>query len=264
MRALPWCNRTWVKQMQWGNGESHPYTQSEPNLLAYALVAAFSIFVIAWGVRQFSRALVNLGIVGFAIAVVWFYFSNIFDKVGRSLGLIGNGHALSRRRVGPRKDAATAARHGTTEAARRPGHEDCRDIVVGSVAGVLVIQLAIVSSIAAKYLYQRWHCPRVWTRTAAYDPELADARALSEHAAHRGRMPEHAALGQTGAVPAQLDGVPNGRDFSVAAGQVHFPAKLAVRNNKLVAIRIPDTEDSARGQSVFAQRRRSLRSDAPQ
>ena len=37
---------------------------------------------------------------------------------------------------------------------------------------LLLIQLAIVSSIAAKYLYQRWTCPRVWTRTAAYDPEL--------------------------------------------------------------------------------------------
>jgi hypothetical protein len=36
-------------------------------------------------------ALVNLGIVGFAIAVGWFYFSDIFDKVGRSLGLIGLG-----------------------------------------------------------------------------------------------------------------------------------------------------------------------------
>ncbi len=47
--------------------------------------------MICWGVRQTSRALVNLGIVYFAIAVTWFYFSNIFDKVGRSLGLIGLG-----------------------------------------------------------------------------------------------------------------------------------------------------------------------------
>ena len=37
---------------------------------------------------------------------------------------------------------------------------------------LLVIQLALVSSIAAKYLYQRAHCPRVWVRTAAYDPEM--------------------------------------------------------------------------------------------
>jgi len=37
---------------------------------------------------------------------------------------------------------------------------------------VLVIQLVIVSSIAAKYLYQRWTCPRAWTRAVADDPEL--------------------------------------------------------------------------------------------
>ena len=88
---LPWCNRTWVTQMQWGIGRSQPYTQSEPNVVAYALVAAFAIFIIWWGVRQLSRALVNLGIVGFAITVTWFFFSNIFDKVGRSLGLIAMG-----------------------------------------------------------------------------------------------------------------------------------------------------------------------------
>ncbi len=37
---------------------------------------------------------------------------------------------------------------------------------------VLGIQLALVSSIAAKYLYQRNTCPRVWTRAVAYDPEM--------------------------------------------------------------------------------------------
>jgi hypothetical protein len=37
---------------------------------------------------------------------------------------------------------------------------------------LLVLQLLIVSSIAAKYLYQRATCPRVWTRAVAYDPNL--------------------------------------------------------------------------------------------
>jgi hypothetical protein len=32
-----------------------------------------------------------VGIVGFAVAVGWFYFSDIFDMMGRSLGLIGLG-----------------------------------------------------------------------------------------------------------------------------------------------------------------------------
>ena len=37
---------------------------------------------------------------------------------------------------------------------------------------LLVLQLAIVSAIAAKYLYERATRPRVWTRSAVYDPEL--------------------------------------------------------------------------------------------
>ncbi|MGA2886932.1 MAG: DUF2157 domain-containing protein [Terracidiphilus sp.] len=84
--ALPWCNRTWIEHETWGS-----YNRSEPNLAAHALVAAFTVFIIWWGVRQSSKALVNLGIVGFAIAVGWFYFSDIMDKLDRSLGLIGLG-----------------------------------------------------------------------------------------------------------------------------------------------------------------------------
>ena len=89
--ALPWCNRTWTETWNLGNGNKGSCNLTEPNLAAHALVAAFAVFVIWWGVRQASRALVNLGFVGFGVAVGWFYFSNIFDKVGRSLGLIGLG-----------------------------------------------------------------------------------------------------------------------------------------------------------------------------
>jgi uncharacterized membrane protein len=65
--------------------------RNEPNFFANALVAAFCVFIIWWGVRQASKALVNLGIVGFAVTVTWFYFSDIMDKMDRSLGLIGLG-----------------------------------------------------------------------------------------------------------------------------------------------------------------------------
>jgi uncharacterized membrane protein len=88
--ALPWCQRFWTEHYDYGNNHQ-TYTRNEPNLAAHALVAAFAVFITWWGVRQASRALVNLGIVGFAIVVAWFYFSDIFDKVGRSLGLIGLG-----------------------------------------------------------------------------------------------------------------------------------------------------------------------------
>jgi uncharacterized membrane protein len=86
--ALPWCQRIWTGNYGEGN---YAYTRNEPNIFAHVLVAAYCVFFIWWGVRQASKALVNLGIVGFAITVAWFYFSDIFDKVGRSLGLIGLG-----------------------------------------------------------------------------------------------------------------------------------------------------------------------------
>ncbi len=61
------------------------------HLAAQLLVAAFTLFLLWWGVRRGSHALVNLSMVWFALTVAWFYFSSIFDKVGRSLGLIGIG-----------------------------------------------------------------------------------------------------------------------------------------------------------------------------
>src|ERR1039458_7398147 len=84
--ALPWCQRTWTVT----SGE-YSYVRNGPNLAAHALVAAFAVFIIWWGVQQTSQILVNLGIVGFAATVGWFYFSDIMDKFGRSLGLIGLG-----------------------------------------------------------------------------------------------------------------------------------------------------------------------------
>jgi uncharacterized membrane protein len=85
--ALPWCTRLLPLRYSGVYYGSDP----EPSLLAHALVAAFCVFLIWWGVRQASRGLVNLGIVGFGATVAWFYFSNLFDKLGRSLGLIGLG-----------------------------------------------------------------------------------------------------------------------------------------------------------------------------
>jgi len=88
--ALPWCERVWTEHYHYGNNYG-AYTRTEPNLIAHALVAGFCVFLIWWGVRQASRGLVNFGVIAFGISVAWFYFSNVFDKFGRSLGLIGLG-----------------------------------------------------------------------------------------------------------------------------------------------------------------------------
>ncbi|RXH57970.1 DUF2157 domain-containing protein [Granulicella sibirica] len=81
--ALPWA-----QAVQNGGTLAHPWTTSEPNLLAYALVAASAVFLVWWGVHILSPALVNYGIVAFALTVAWFYFSSVMDKLNRSLGLI--------------------------------------------------------------------------------------------------------------------------------------------------------------------------------
>jgi len=89
--ALPWCYSTWTESYSYGNGLKASYVRTSPNLLAHALVAAFAVFLCWWAVRLVSRALVNLGIVGFAAAVAWFYLSDIMSELNRSLGLIGLG-----------------------------------------------------------------------------------------------------------------------------------------------------------------------------
>ena len=132
---------------------------------------------------------------------------------------------------------------------------------------LLLIQLALVSSIAGKYLYQRWRCPRVWTRTVAYDPELPmRGRYLSVQLIVDGCQSTLPSAKEA-AMPRNLDGVPMGGRFSInAPGTVWFPAALKVEADKLVAIRIPEADSQSRGQMVSAQPGSScenLRLDAP-
>ena len=125
--ALPWCYRSWTESYNGANGVKVEYTSTSPNLFAHALVAAFAVFLCWWGVRLVSRALVNLGIVGFAAAVGWFYWSDIMSELNRSLGLIGlgvlflaGGWALEkmRRRVLARMAPAHAAAPGAAAEAK--------------------------------------------------------------------------------------------------------------------------------------------------
>jgi uncharacterized membrane protein len=81
--ALPWLHVV----IHESSGVSH-WTRSEPMVAMYALVAAICVFLAWWGVREASKTIVNYGIAAFALTVMWFYFSSIMDKLGRSLGLI--------------------------------------------------------------------------------------------------------------------------------------------------------------------------------
>jgi hypothetical protein len=42
-------------------------------------------FLVWCGVRTSAKAIVNCGVVAFAATVMWFYFSSVMDKLGRSL-----------------------------------------------------------------------------------------------------------------------------------------------------------------------------------
>jgi hypothetical protein len=106
---------------------------------------------------------------------------------------------------------------------------------------LLVIQLTIVSTIAGKYLYQRWSCPRVWTRATTYDPQLLmRGRYLSLQLVVDGcksTLPS----AEEAAMPRNFEGIQMGKTYTIHADQtVRFPAKLKVEGGKLLAIRIPE------------------------
>lgn len=64
---------------------------SAHDMALYAICALGAIGLIAWGMKEARKERVNLGIAGFALTVLFFYFSNIMDKLGRSASLIGLG-----------------------------------------------------------------------------------------------------------------------------------------------------------------------------
>ena len=67
------------------------YRDPSRELAVYALCAVASIGLIAWGLRELQKNYINVGVVGFALTVIFFYFSNVMDKLGRSFALITGG-----------------------------------------------------------------------------------------------------------------------------------------------------------------------------
>ena len=124
----------------------------------------------------------------------------------------------------------------------------------GVSVALLVVQLALVSSIAARYLYERWHCPRVWTRAAAFDPEtLMRGRYLSLQLMVDGC--------QSTLPSAKLATFPRDVNGAVKPGPyvlrpepqpAYFRAWLKVENNKLVAVRVEGQENLIAGEVVAA------------
>jgi uncharacterized membrane protein len=60
-------------------------------LLVYLIYAVGSAGMVAWGMFDRVRLRVNLGVLSFVLTVLAFYFSSLFDMLGRAFGLIGMG-----------------------------------------------------------------------------------------------------------------------------------------------------------------------------
>lgn len=114
---------------------------------------------------------------------------------------------------------------------------------------LMLIQLAIVSSIGAKYLYQRWTCPRVWARTVAFDPELPmrgrylDLRLTVDGC--QSTLPSAKAA----AFPRDINGAAIQGQYQLRAS-ARFRADLKVENSRLTAIKIRDDRDQTTGQQI--------------
>lgn len=60
-------------------------------LVIYLVYGAGSAGLVWWGLLDRQRLRINLGVLCFVLTVLAFYFSSLFDMLGRSVGLIGMG-----------------------------------------------------------------------------------------------------------------------------------------------------------------------------
>ena len=63
-------------------------SEERGGVLVYLWAAVSSAALAAWGFAERRSERINLGFAGFAIAVLFFYFSELMDKLGRSVSLI--------------------------------------------------------------------------------------------------------------------------------------------------------------------------------
>ena len=121
---------------------------------------------------------------------------------------------------------------------------------------LLIVQLVLVSTIAAKYLYQRWTCPRVWTRAAAVDPESPmRGRYLALQLTVDGCQSTLPSA-KFATFPRDVNGAVKPGPYFLRPQRpqpVYFRANLRVENNKLVAVRVEGQESDAAGEEVVAQ-----------
>lgn len=117
---------------------------------------------------------------------------------------------------------------------------------------LLLVQLVLVSSVAAKYLYERWERPRVWTRAAGYDPETPmRGRYLSLQLLVDGCQSTLPSAAEA-VFPRDFSGAARPGLYEIGALPVTFRAHMKVENNTLKAVQITEEENSNEGLPISA------------
>jgi uncharacterized membrane protein len=60
-------------------------------ILVYGWCAIGAVGMVAWGIYELRPERINLGMAGFALTIVFFFFSSVMDRLGRSASLIALG-----------------------------------------------------------------------------------------------------------------------------------------------------------------------------
>jgi len=68
-----------------------PILATQRGVVPYIWAAGLGLGLIAWGVLERRAERINLGVAGFALTVLVFYFSSVMDRLGRSASLVGLG-----------------------------------------------------------------------------------------------------------------------------------------------------------------------------
>lgn len=68
-----------------------PMLSAQGGAVPYLWAVILSLGLIGWGIVERRSERINLGVAGFALTVIIFYFSSVMDRIGRSASLIGLG-----------------------------------------------------------------------------------------------------------------------------------------------------------------------------
>jgi hypothetical protein len=117
---------------------------------------------------------------------------------------------------------------------------------------LLVIQLLLVSTIAAKYLVQRWQCPRVWALAQGYDPELPMRGRYIQTQLRVDGCQSTLPSAKAAQFPRDFSGAVKPGPYMMRPMPVNFRADLKVENDRLIAVQVQGDESGTAGEQVSA------------